>query len=163
AGIENARAVQRLLCLCQCRAKQRWGLLFIAAAMVAADRMVVRDRAAEVDHDLVGRLLDLAPSGEGVGELAVGAAERAVREIWRPDRRPAPARDSSRHSADDPRTRSREPGLPNYRRRHRCSALQRDRARDNWWGTTPTATARALPPRLWSCSQKICWRMPGAR
>src|SRR5689334_11563099 len=72
ARIENAGGIKRLLGAGECRAKKRRRLHFIARAMIAADRVVMRHRPALRHHDLVGRAFDLTPLRQSVRKSPVG-------------------------------------------------------------------------------------------
>src|SRR5579863_4398512 len=83
ARIHDAGGVEGALRGSQRGAEEWRDLLLVAGPVVAADGVVVRDRAAERDADLVGRDLDVAPAGERVLELAVTSAHGRVGEVGR--------------------------------------------------------------------------------
>ena len=69
-GIHDPVGVDRLLRRRERGQEERGRLLLVARTVIAADRVMVRDRAAEADHHLVRRLLDLAPLRERAVEGA---------------------------------------------------------------------------------------------
>src|SRR5258708_39206107 len=78
-GIEQALRVECLLGGAQRRGEQPRTLLVIPWTMIAADRVMMRDRAAVCDHGIEGGSLDGKPLR---GEL-LWIAERMEREIGR--------------------------------------------------------------------------------
>src|SRR6266700_3494630 len=77
--IEQALRVECLLRRPQRFGEQRWALLVIPWPVIAADRMMMRDRAAVCHHGVERRALDGAPLR---AEL-VRIAERMEREVGR--------------------------------------------------------------------------------
>ena len=92
AGIEQALRIERLLGGAQRVGEQRRALAVVPRAMIAPDRMMMRDRAAVLDHGIERRALDRAPLRAELARLA----ERMEGEVGR-----RPVRVDMREAAGD--------------------------------------------------------------
>ena len=62
--------------------KQRVGFTLVTAAVIAPNRVMVRDGAATGDHGFIRSLLDVAPGGQGAVDRTICRA-RAQSEVRR--------------------------------------------------------------------------------